>query len=53
MFRAILAHSQEVLHKQHLVYCVHRSQLTLYARHIPSAVCVVTPEDEKVNELKI
>jgi hypothetical protein len=22
MFRALLAHPQEVLHKQHLVYCV-------------------------------
>jgi hypothetical protein len=63
MFRALLAHPQEVLHKQHLVYCVRmsvgcdtvavslhpcHSQLTLHARNIPDAVCLAPPEDEKV-----
>src|SRR5215510_6320883 len=61
MFRALLAHPQEALHKRHLVYCVCimsvgcgtvavllqpcHSQLTLYTRNIPSAVCVAPPED--------
>jgi hypothetical protein len=64
MFRALLAHPQEVLHKRHLVYCVRvisvgcgtvavsqqpfHSQLTLYAHNIPNSVCVVPPEDEQV-----
>jgi hypothetical protein len=63
MFRALLAHPQEVLHKRHLLYCVcvsvgcattavklqsWHSQLTLYARNIPSAVCVAPPEVEHV-----
>jgi hypothetical protein len=55
MFRALLAHPQKVLHKRHLVYCVRavslqscHSQLILYARIIPSAVCVEPPEDEQV-----
>jgi hypothetical protein len=64
MFRALLAHPQEALHKLHLVYCVRimsvgcgtvavkmepfHSQLTLYARNIPNAVCVAPPEDEQV-----
>jgi hypothetical protein len=59
MFRALLVHPQEALHKQHLVYCVHiglmsvslqswYSQLTLYARTIPSAVCTAPTEDEQV-----
>jgi hypothetical protein len=39
MFRAVLAHPQEALHKRHLVY---------FVRVIPSAVCVVPPEDEQV-----
>jgi hypothetical protein len=63
MFRALLAHPQEVLHKRHLVYCLHvmsvdcvtiavklqswYSQLTLYTRNTPTAVCAVSPEDEK------
>jgi hypothetical protein len=38
MFRALLAHPQESLHKRHLVY----------ARNILNAVCVATPEDEQV-----
>jgi hypothetical protein len=52
MFRALLAHPQEALHKRHLVYCVKlqswHSQLTFYSRNIPSAVCAVPPEDEQV-----
>jgi hypothetical protein len=55
MFRALLAHPQEALHTRHLVYCVRivklqswHSQLTLYARNIPSAVCTALPEDEQV-----
>jgi hypothetical protein len=64
MFRALLAHPQGTLHKRHLVYCVRimsvgcgrvafslqpcHSQLTLYARNIPNAVCAVSPEDEQV-----
>jgi hypothetical protein len=56
MFRALLAHPQEPLHKRHLVYCVHMSagcaglvavKLT-YARNIPNAFCVTPPEDEQV-----
>jgi hypothetical protein len=41
MFRTLLVHSQEALHK-HLVY------YTLYARDIPNVVCVAPPEDEQV-----
>jgi hypothetical protein len=58
IFRALLAHPQEALHKRHLVYCVRVksvscypdwcSQLTYHARNIPSAVCAVPPEDEQV-----
>jgi hypothetical protein len=61
MFRELLAHPQEVLHKRHLVYCVRimsvgcgsvavklNSQLALYASSIPNAVCVASPEDEQV-----
>jgi hypothetical protein len=50
MFRGLLAHPQEVLHKRHLVYCVRVmsvgcSQLNY---NIPSAVCVAPPEGEQV-----
>jgi hypothetical protein len=63
MFRALLAHPQEVLHKRHLVIlpacnvgcgtaAVKRqpchSQLILYAGNIPNAVCAEPPEDEQV-----
>jgi hypothetical protein len=52
VFRALLSHPQEALHKRHSVYCVKlqpcHSQLTLYARSIPNAVCVSPPEDEQV-----
>jgi hypothetical protein len=64
MFRLLLAHPQESLYKRHLVYCVRvmsfgcatitvklqscHSQLTLYARNIPNAVCAAIPEDEQI-----
>jgi hypothetical protein len=64
MFRALLAHPQDALHKQHLVYWVRNmsvgcgtievsleprhSHLTLYARSIPNAVCAAPDEDEEV-----
>jgi hypothetical protein len=64
MFRALLAHPQEAIHKRQLVYCVRvmsvgcattavslrswHSQLTLYARNIQSAVGLGPPEDEQV-----
>jgi hypothetical protein len=56
MFRALLAHPQEAIHKRHLVYCMRitsvgcgtvavslhpcHSQLTLYASNIPSVACL-------------
>jgi hypothetical protein len=58
LFRVLLAHLQEVLHKRHLVYCTVavpavklqpcHSQLTLYAHNVPNVVCAVPPEDEQV-----
>jgi hypothetical protein len=61
MFRALFVHPQEALKKWHLVYCVriisvgsktaivaHKSQLALYTRSIPSAVCVAPPEDKQI-----
>jgi hypothetical protein len=60
MFSTLLAHPRELLHKWHLVYCVHimsvgcgtvalcHSQLILYACNIPNAICVLPPEDEQV-----
>jgi hypothetical protein len=64
MFRALLAHPQETLHKRHLVYCVSimlvdcgtvavklqpcHSHLTFYPRNISNAVCEAPPEDEQV-----
>jgi hypothetical protein len=63
MFRALLTHPQEAPHKRRLVYCVRmsvgcgtvavslqscHSQLTLYARNIPNAVCVTPLEGEQV-----
>jgi hypothetical protein len=50
MFRVLLAHPQERLHKRHLVYCVSTPilvQLAGITRNIPSAVCVSPPEDEQ------
>jgi hypothetical protein len=53
MFRALLAHRQEALHKRQLVYCVRIMSVgsdiaTLYARNTLTAVCVALPEDEQV-----
>jgi hypothetical protein len=53
MFRALLAHPQEALHKRFLIYCVHimsigSGQLTLYARNIPNSVCSAPPKDKQV-----
>jgi hypothetical protein len=52
MFRALLAHPQEALQKQHLVesgplqsWC---SQQIQHAPHIPSAACSAPTEDEQV-----
>jgi hypothetical protein len=46
VFRELLAHPQEALHKGTVHMCY--SQLTLYARNIPNAVCAAAPEDEQV-----
>jgi hypothetical protein len=54
MFRALLAHPKEALHKQRLVYCVRVMSVGCtrtgveHARNIPSAVCFAPPEDEQV-----
>jgi hypothetical protein len=54
MFRALLAHPQEVLHQRHMVYCVRVMSVgctrigVKQARNILSAVCVGLPEDEQV-----
>jgi hypothetical protein len=62
MFRTSLAHPQKALRKGHLVYYVRIMSVacatiavklrswhsSLYARNIPSAVCVAPPEDEQV-----
>jgi hypothetical protein len=57
MFRKFLARLQEVLHKRHLVYCVHVTsvdftrngvELVSPTRNIPTAVCEAPPEDEQV-----
>jgi hypothetical protein len=55
MFRALVAHPQEVLHKRHVVYCVCYVSWLLsglewnwHNTHIPSAACSELPEDEQV-----
>jgi hypothetical protein len=52
MFRALLARPQEMMHKLHLVYCVHVMSVSCTrieaARSIPSATCVTPPEDEQI-----
>jgi hypothetical protein len=52
MFRALLAHPQEALHKRHVVYCVRVMSVGCtrigVSRKIPSAICTVLPEDEQV-----
>jgi hypothetical protein len=45
MIRALLTHPQEVLHKQHLVYCV---RVVSVGCNTPSVVCEAPPEDEQV-----
>jgi hypothetical protein len=57
MFRALLAHPQQALHKQHLIYCVRVlsvelqswcSQLIQHALNIQNGACVAPTEDEQV-----
>jgi hypothetical protein len=52
MFRALLAHTQEELHKWHLVYClrvmIDGCATIVMNCNIPSAVCLSPPEDEQV-----
>jgi hypothetical protein len=52
MFRALFAHFQEVMHKQHLVYCVRVISAGCYqgwsGTNIPIAVYAAPPEDEQV-----
>jgi hypothetical protein len=56
MFWALLAHPQEVLHKQHLVYCmrvmsVGCTRVGVFHSNtcnIPSVICGAPPEDEQV-----
>jgi hypothetical protein len=48
MFRALLAHPQDDLHKRHLVYCRRMSVgCGTVARNVPNAVCTATLEDEQ------
>jgi hypothetical protein len=46
MFRALLVHSQEVLHKRHLVYCMR--VMIVIPSSVPSAACVAPSEDQQV-----
>jgi hypothetical protein len=48
MFRALLVHPQEVLHKRHLVYCMCVMSVGCTRLDIPSTVCLAPPEDEQV-----
>jgi hypothetical protein len=52
MFRTLLAHPQEMLHKRHLVYCVRVMSVGCarigLERNVASAVCEAPPEDEQV-----
>jgi hypothetical protein len=50
MFRALLAHLQEALHKRHFVYCMHIMPVGCgtVAVSLPTAICAVPPEDEQV-----
>jgi hypothetical protein len=43
MFRALLAHPQEALHKRHLVYYVR-----VMSVGCSTAACAAAPEDEQV-----
>jgi hypothetical protein len=48
MFRTLLAHPQETLHKRHLVCCVRLKSVDcgMVAVKLSSAVCVAPTEDE-------
>jgi hypothetical protein len=53
MFRALLAHLQETLHKQRLVYCVRVKSILvqptdIIRTHYTSVVCAASSEDEQV-----
>jgi hypothetical protein len=56
MFRALLAHLQEALHKRNLVYCIRvmsvdRTRIKMEPHNtprIPSSACVAFSEDEQV-----
>jgi hypothetical protein len=48
MFHALLAHLQEALHKQQLVYRVRIMLAGCYTRNIPIVVYAALPEDEQV-----
>jgi hypothetical protein len=52
MFRALLAHSQEALHKRHLVYCIRVTSVGCtrigVESNVSSAVSVALLEDEQV-----
>jgi hypothetical protein len=55
MFRTLLAHPQEALHKRQLVYCMRVMSVGCdqdwggtSVTNIPSAVCVAPYEDEQV-----
>jgi hypothetical protein len=54
MFRALLAHPQEGLHKRHMVYCVRVMSVGCtrinpgVANFTPSAACQAPPKDEQV-----
>jgi hypothetical protein len=52
MFRVLLAHPQEALHKRHLVYCVRVMSVGCtrigVPRNIQSAACAGAPKDEQV-----
>jgi hypothetical protein len=61
IFRVLLAHPQEVMHKRRLVYCVRvmsvvctrfrvplQTWCSQYTQYTASTVCVAPPEDEQV-----
>jgi hypothetical protein len=49
MFRALLVHPQEVLHKRHLVYCVRVMSVGCTRVGVKlRSVCEAPPEDEQV-----
>jgi hypothetical protein len=54
MFRALLTHPQEALHKRHLAYNARVMSVGCtmieveHARNIPGTACVGPPEDDQV-----